>query len=71
MRTTGYAPFLMVYRRPLEPYLEQDGAPIVMWSDGAVQRVFSRNSNVSPLGQLFVYIKGPSVRCRRNTHVKQ
>ena len=61
VRTTGYAPLMMVYLRPLEPYWEQDGAPIAMWSDGAVQRVFYTNSNVSPLGQLFVYIKGPSV----------
>jgi monoamine oxidase len=58
-REIGYTSITRVYYRILRPFWEQDGMPVTMWTDSAIERVFPLRDDSGAVVALVSHADGP------------
>ena len=59
-REIAYTPITRVYFRVRQPFWEQDGLPVTMWTDGVLERVFPLRDAAGEVVALVSHADGPS-----------
>ena len=58
-RQIGYTPITRIYYRIRRPFWEQDGLPVTMWTDSAIERVFPLRDDSGAVVALVSHADGP------------
>ncbi|NJD31098.1 MAG: FAD-dependent oxidoreductase [Gammaproteobacteria bacterium] len=58
-REIGYTPITRVYYAVRRPFWEQDGLPVTMWTDSAIERVFPLRDDSGAVVALVSHADGP------------
>jgi monoamine oxidase len=58
-REIGYTPITRIYYRIVRPFWEQDGLPVTMWTDSAIERVFPLRDDSGAVIGLVSHADGP------------
>ena len=58
-RGIAYTPITRIYYRIRQPFWEQDGLPVTMWTDSAIERVFPLRDDAGAVVALVSHADGP------------